>query len=530
MKKMLYYAAAAVLALGMAAGANAKTLTYCSESAPEGFDPALWEGGNSLDVALPVYEGLVKFKAGTTEVVPSLAEKWEISTDGLTYTFHLRHGVKFGTTDYFTPTREFNADDVVFSFHRQMDQNTPWTVEEPNAVYQYWGDMSMPDQVADMAKVDDYTVKLTLKQPSAPMLANLAMTFASIVSKEYADKLAAANQTANMDQQPVGTGPFAFVGYNPNSDIHYKANPDYWGTKAKVDQLVFSITTDAAARLQKLKAGECDVMVSPAPADVAGIKADANLATEEQEGLNVAALMFNTQEKPYDNVDVRRALDMAIDKKAIIASVLQGLGQVAVNPIPPTMWGYNKETKNADFDPAAAKALLAKAGVKDLHVKIWAMPVARPYMPDAKTAATIIQKNFADIGVTSEIYSEDWKPYLVDSQALSHDGAVIRGWTGDNGDPDNFLTPLLSCNAVDHGNVAEWCNKDFDALIKKAAIETDQAKRAKLYEEAQAIFKKDVPWATLDHSVVVMAMSKKVTGYVIDPFGLHRFEQVGLSD
>ncbi|HVY19047.1 MAG TPA: ABC transporter substrate-binding protein [Bauldia sp.] len=530
MKRTLYYAAAAVLALGMAAGANAKTLTYCAEASPEGFDPALYEGGNTLDAVLPVYEGLVKFKPGTTEVIPALAEKWEISPDGLTYTFHLRHGVKFGATDYFTPTRDFNADDVVFSFHRQMDANTPWNPEAPNAVYQYWGDMSMPDQVVDMAKVDDYTVKLTLKQPSAPMLANLAMTFASIVSKEYADKLQAANQTANMDQQPVGTGPFVFVGYNKDADIHYKANPDYWGDKAKIDNLVFAITTDAATRLQKLKAGECDVMVSPNPADVAGIKADPNLATQEQQGLNIGALMYNTQQKPFDNPDVRHALNMAIDKKAIIDAVLQGLGQAAINPIPPTMWGYNKDVQDDPYDPAAAKAALAKAGVKDLHMKIWAMPVARPYMPDAKTAATIIQKNFADVGVTADIFSEDWKQYLADSSPHTHDGAVIMGWTGDNGDPDNFLTPNLGCNAVDHGNRSEWCNKDFDDLIRKAAIETDQAKRAAMYEQAQVIFKKDAPWATLDHSVVVMAMSKKVQNYVIDPFGLHHFEQVGLAD
>jgi dipeptide transport system substrate-binding protein len=531
MKRTLYFAASAVLALGMAAGANAKTLTYCSEASPSSFDPSLYEDGNTLDAVLPVYDTLVKFKAGTTEILPSLAEKWEISSDGLTYTFHLRHGVKWQTTDAFTPTREFNADDVVFSFHRQMDANTPWNPYIPDTSYQYFGDMDMPNQLADVKKgADDYTVVMTLKQPSAPMLANLAMTFASIVSKEYADKLQAAGQMASLSDNPVGTGPFVFVGYNKDSDIHYKLNPDYWGAKPKFDTLVFSITSDPATRLQKLKAGECDIMVSPAPADVAGIKADPNLKTQDQQGLNIAALMYNTQEKPFDNPDVRHALNMAIDKKAIVAAVFQGLAQPAINPIPPTMWSYDKDIKDDPYDPAAAKALLAKAGVKDLHMKVWAMPANRPYMPDAKTAATIIQKNFADVGVTADIFSEDWKQYQKDSSPVTHDGAVIIGWTGDNGDPDNFMTPLLGCNAVGVSNRSEWCNKEFDDLIRKASTITDQAERAKLYEQAQVIFKKDAPWATLDHSVVVLAMSKKVSNYVMDPFGLHVFDQVEIAD
>ena len=198
------------------------------------------------------------------------------------------------------------------------------------------------------------------------------------------------------------------------------------------------------------------------------IKADPKLATMEEKGLNVAYLAWNTQQKPFDNPDVRHALNMAIDKKAIIDAVLQGLGEPAVNPIPPTMWGYNKDIKDDPFDPDAAKAMLEKAGVKDLHDDDLGDAGVATLHAGRKRAAELIQADFAKIGVTVSIVSPEWKEYLATSQPVDHDGAVILGWTGDNGDPDNFLTPLLGCGAVGAGNRAEWCNKEFDDLIRKA--------------------------------------------------------------
>ncbi len=240
--------------------------------------------------------------------------------------------------------------------------------------------------------------------------------------------------------------------------------------------------------------------------------------------------MYNTQQKPFDDVRVRKALNMAINKKAIIDAVFQGAGQVAINPIPPTMWSYNKEVKDDPYDPDAAKKLLEEAGVKDLKMNVWAMPVSRPYMPNARRTAELIQADFAKVGVTVNIVSYDWGEYLKRASAVDHDGAVIVGWTGDNGDPDNFLGVLLSCASVGSNNRAEWCNKDFDALINKAKTVSDQAERAKLYEQAQVVFKKEAPWATIDHSTVFMPMSKKVTGFTQDPLGIHRFDNVDIAE
>jgi dipeptide transport system substrate-binding protein len=282
--------------------------------------------------------------------------------------------------------------------------------------------------------------------------------------------------------------------------------------------------------MQKLKAGECHVAPYPNPADLEGLKADPNLQVMEQAGLNVGYLAYNTQQKPFDDVRVRKALNMAINKQAIMDAVFQGAGQPAKNPIPPTMWSYNDAVVDDPYDPEAAKKLLAEAGVSGLKMKVWAMPVARPYNPNAKRMAELIQADFAAVGVDVEIVSYEWGEYLKISRDVNRDGAVLLGWTGDNGDPDNFLAVLLGCGAVGNNNRAQWCNQAFEDLIQKAKVTADQAERTKLYEEAQVVFKQEAPWATIAHSVVFMPMSKKVTGYKMDPLGSHRFDGVDITE
>jgi len=526
---------AALLGVSLAAlagfGASAKTLVYCSEGSPEGFDPALYTAGTTFDASSrPVYNRLVEFEPGTTTAAPGLAESWEISDDGLEYTFKLRPGVKFQTTEFFTPTRDLNADDVIFSFERQLKTDNPWNQYVAGASWEYFSGMGFPDLIKSIEKVDDLTVKFTLNAPEAPFLANLGMDFASIMSKEYADKLQADGTMEQLNQQPLGTGPFEFVAYQPDAVIRYKAHEDYWEGKQPIDDLVFAITTDAAVRMQKLQAGECHVMPYPNAADVEALKADPNLQVMEQEGLNVAYLAYNTTQPPFDKTEVRKALNMAINKQAIVDAVFQGAATPAKNPIPPTMWSYNDAIEDDPYDPEAAKKMLEDAGVTGLSMKVWAMPVARPYMLNARRAAELIQSDLEKIGVTAEIVSYEWAEYLERSKAKDRDGAVILGWTGDNGDPDNFLHTLLGCAAVGGNNRAQWCNEEFDKLVNDAKKISDQAERTKLYEQAQVVFKREAPWATLDHSLVVMPMSKKVSGYVMSPLGHHAFDGVDIAE
>ncbi len=520
---------ALALSAAMAASAQAKTLVYCSEGSPEGFTPSLYTAGTTFDASSrQIFNRLVEFERGTTKVVPALAESWSVSDDGLSYTFKLRKGVSFHKTKGFTPSREFNADDVIFSFERQRVESHPYH-KVSGGSYEYFQAMDMPKLIKSVDKVDSHTVRFVLNMPEAPFIANMAMDFASIHSAEYADQMMKAGTPDAFDQNPVGTGPFQMVAYQKDAFIRYQAHPGYWGGKAPLDKLVFAITPDASVRFAKLKAGECHVMPYPNPADLAAMKADSSINVMEQEGLNVGYLAFNTEKAPYTDKKVRQALNMAINKQAIIEAVFQGAGSPAKNPIPPTMWSYNDNVKDYAYDPVKAKQLLAEAGHPNgFKTDIWAMPVQRPYNPNARRMAELIQADFAKVGVDAKIVTYEWGEYLKRSRKGEHQ-TVLLGWTGDNGDPDNFMYVLLSCAAADGANRARWCHKPFDDLLKKAKQTTDAAARTKYYEEAQMIFKEEAPWFTVAHSVVFMPMSKKVSNYKIDPFGGHPFYGVDLN-
>lgn len=530
MKKTLLTAIAGLgLAVTMSNAASAKTLVFCSEGSPEGFNPAFYTAGTTFDAsARQIFNKLVQFEVGTTNIRPALAESWDVSEDGLEYTFKLRKGVKWHTTKSFTPSRDFNADDVIFSFKRQGDKNHEFHGVS-NGSYEYFNAMSMPDLIKDIVKVDDYTVKFILTRPEAPMIANLGMDFASIHSAEYASKMAAAGTPEKIDLDPVGTGPFQLVAYQKDAVIRYKAHADYWEGKAAIDNLVFAITPDASVRYQKLKNGECHVMPYPNPADLAEMDKDEDINLMSQEGLNVGYLAYNTQMAPFDNPIVRKALNMAINKDAILDAVFQGAGKVAKNPIPPTIWSYNEKTVDDEYDPETAKKMLADAGVKDLSTSVWAMPVQRPYNPNARRMAELIQADWAAVGVKADITSYEWGEYLKRSKDLDRDGAVLLGWTGDNGDPDNFMAVLLGCDGVEGSNRAQWCNPEFDALVNKAKVTADVAERTKLYQEAQTVFKREAPWATIAHSVVFKPVRKEVKNFKIDPFGGHVFYGVDIE-
>ena len=529
MTKWAIAAAIAAVLAGSVGAAQAKTLVFCSEGSPENFNPMINTTGTTFDANRPIYGRLVQFKPGTSETIPGLAEKWDISADGRVYTFHLRHNVKWHSNAMFKPTRTFDADDVIFSFERQWKDSNPYH-KVSGGSYDYFGDMGMADLLDTIEKVDDYTVKFTLKEPNSPFIANMAMDFASIQSAEYADTLTKLGKPELIDQQPIGTGPFQFVQYQQDATIRYRAFKEYWGPKPKIDTLVFSINKDAAVRLAKLRAGECQITDYPAPADLDSIRSDPKLQLLSQPGLNIGYVALNTTKRPFDDVRVRMAMNMAVDKKVILDAIYLGAGQPAKNLIPPTMWSYDTAIQDFKHDPAGAKKLLAAAGYKDgFTTDLWAMPVQRPYNPNGRRMAELIQADLARIGVKDNIVSYEWGEYRKRAQQ-GEDHMAELGWTGDNGDPDNFFVPLAGCDAARPGgsNIAKWCNKDFNDIVKKAETISDQAQRTKLYAQAQVIMHKDAPFILVAHSVVYMPMSRNVTGYKMDPLGSHEFGSVDI--
>ena len=239
---------------------------------------------------------------------------------------------------------------------------------------------------------------------------------------------------------------------------------------------------------------------------------------------------MNTEKKPFDDLRVRQAVNMALNKQSYIDAIYLGNAKTAKNPLPPTIWSYNDSISEYEYSPEKAKELLKEAGLEDgFETTLWTLPVSRPYNPSGKKMGELMQADLAKIGIKVKLVTFDWPTYLKKSSAGEHDMLQL-GWTGDNGDPDNFLHVLLGCQGVGAGsNYARWCDKDFDSLINAAKRITDVSERTELYKKAQEVFKEKAPWVPVAHSTIFRAMAKNVEGYIIDPLGGDNFETIELK-
>jgi len=519
-KTLLALALSTLLPASAAWAAGNDTIIYCSEASPESFNPQIASSGPTFVASSQVlYNRLINFDPVKNTPVPSLAESWTISPDGKTYTFALRKGVKFNSNKYFKPTRDFNADDVIFSVMRQKDPKHPYhNVSQGN--YEYFNDVGLDKLIQDVKKVDDYHVQFTLSEPNAAFLADWGMDFASILSAEYGDAMLKKGTPENVDTWPIGTGPYVLQQYKVDSLIRYVANPNYWDGAVPTKHLIFSITPNVETRLAKLQTNECQIIPAPSPVQFDAIMKNKDLTLHSVDALNVGYLAFNTEKKPFDNVLVRQALNYATDKKAIVNAVFMGSGTVAKSPIPPNMLGFNKDLKDYGYDPEKAKALLKQAGLEQgAEVTLWSMPVQRPYNPNSRRIAEMIQADWAKVGVKAKIVSYEWGEYLSGMRKGEHDSALF-GWMSDNGDPDNFADVLLGCNSIKTGsNAARWCDKGYDDLVQKAKLTSSPAERAKLYGQAQEIFYQQAPWIALANGKTFYATRSNITGYSVSLMG-----------
>ncbi|WP_018132032.1 ABC transporter substrate-binding protein [Effusibacillus pohliae] len=499
------------------------TLIYGRGGDSVKLDPHNVTDGESFRVTENIYDTLVDFEKDSTKVIPGLATEWQTSADGKTWTFKLRQGVKFhdGT--------DFNAKAVVYNFERMWDKNHPQHKGDFEYFHDMFGGFKGEGSVIEGIKaVDDYTVEFKLSRPLAPFLANLAMSTFAIISpaalEKYGEKIA---------QNPVGTGPFKFKEWKPNDSITLEKNDQYWQKGLpKLDKIVFKVIPDNTARLTALKSGEIDVMDGLNPSDVKQVEADSKLQVLLRPSMNVGYLAMNNTKKPFDNPKVRQAISMAINKKGLIDSFYAGLAQPAVNPMPPSVWGYNKDIKDYEYNPEKAKQLLAEAGYPNgFETDFWAMPVARPYMPQPQKIAEAIQADLAKIGIKTKIVSFEWATYLKKTKNGEHPMALL-GWTGDNGDPDNFLYVLLdkdTANPPAAQNISLYKSDKVHELLTKAQVTSDQAQRTKLYEEAQKIIHEDAPMVPLVHSRPALAAAKSVKGYVPHPKGSESLVDVSIE-
>ena len=474
--------------------AQSQSLVVCSEAAPEGFDIVQYTAATTADAsAETVYERLVQFAPGSTRIIPALAESWEISADGLTYTFTLRKGVKFHQTPWFTPSRELNADDVLWSFQRQRDKDHDWHELAPRG-FPYFE----------------------------------AMGFTSIYSAEYAEQLLDAETPEKLNSQPIGTGPFVFERYAKDAQVRFAGNPHYWGGKPALDRLLLAITPDPNTRIQQLKAGACQVALFPRPSDVPALREHKDLQVLELDSLLTAYVAINTRHKPLDDVRVRQAINLAFDRQAYLrAQYGEGNASLAAAPYPATLLGHDERLQPWPKDLERARQLLAEAGhAKGLKLSIWTRPGGGPTNPNPGIGAQMLQADLAAIGIQADIRVFEWGELIKRAKNGEHD-LVFMGWAGDNGDPDNFLTPNLSCAAAASGeNQAGWCHKEFDLLIREARRVAEPERRAALYREALAIFHQQAPWIALAHPKQFAVLRKDVEGFVLSPLGSNNFTHV----
>ena len=502
----------------------ASSLVYCSEGNPETFNPQQATSGTSFDAsARTVFNRLVELDAGTNQISPMLASSWAVSKNGLSWQFHLREGVRFHRHNGFTPSRTLNADDVVFSFTRQMRSGKDASTESEK--YPYFHITGLSQNLLDVRRIDDLTVSFELRERNPKFLLTLSMEFASIMSAEYFQWLSDRGRETEFDAIPVGTGPFVFYQFKQHRHIRYKAFGDYFQGKPKTEHLIFAITPDSSLRLSRLRSGECDVMAQPAPAHFALIESKKELKLNVQPGLSVAYWAFHTQKAPFDDIRVRQALNFAVNRKAILESVYGASAELAESPVPPMLSGASSDLLSYAYDPNYALSLLNQANFPfEREIEIWAMPVSRPYNPNAKKMAELIQGDLKHIGVRSRIVSFEWREFLRRVSNGEHD-TVLIGWTGDLPNAENFLKPVLSCGAVLAGsNRAFWCNPKFDQALKYAASTDDPAQYQAQIEEAQKIFKQQAPWMPIAHGTQSIAMRANVEGVKLTSTGGVNFE------
>jgi dipeptide transport system substrate-binding protein len=521
----LALAIAGILVPGLREAHAAGVLTVCTEASPDGFDIAQFTAAATADaVGATVYDQLLRYQRGSADTEPALADRVEVSPDGLQYTVHLRAGVKFQTTPWFKPTREMNADDVMFSIRRLMDPKSPWLAIAKNG-FVAWASYGPGEAVKALDKLDDMTVRFTLKEPNAPFMQQLAQSnVASVYSAEYGAQLLKSGQLEKINTEPVGTGPWQLRSYQKDAVLRLAAHPGYWGGAQKIGTLIFAITPDASVRVQRLKAGEC-LVGSNLRAETIGSLAGSKVDVLATTALMTGYIPLNTQRKFLSDKRFREALWLAFDKATFIQSVYGGRAQAAASFLPPTVWGHDASLKDR-HDPERAKALVKASGYDGTELEI-ATRIGGSI--DGKRAAELMQADWAKVGVKVRVQMVEWGEMIKRMSRGNYDISFLN-WIG-SADPDAFFTPMLTCAAQKGGNNdPQWCNPAFDDLLLQARRSNDRAQRTVLYRRAQRMVYDEVPLIPTVYPQYFTAVNRKVKGFKAGPLADLDFRGVSIDE
>ena len=479
-----------------------ETLIYAQGAEPRGLDPALVDDGESAKVMINIYEGLLQYNKDSTKVEPSLAKKWDVSEDGLTYTFYLQEGVKFhdGT--------DFNAEAVKFNIDRQIPPQATPDMAYGSFVY---------GSVKSVEVVDNYTVKINLTDPSTPFLNNLAM----VMSAPMVSPKALQDNNNNVNQTPVGTGPYKFVSWAKDENIVLVRNDEYWGEKALTKNVIFKFIKDNSARVVALNNGEAD-MIDGIDATVVDQITGAGNKVFQAPGMNINYMAYNTSKAPFNDAKARQAVSQAINVPELVDSLYQGYSETATSILPTFMEGYDKSITQVAYDPAASAEALKAAGITNVHIITYTNP--RPYnAATGQALAEAIQGYLSKVGVTATIDSFDWTTYKEKVKAGDYD-ICFYGWIGDNGDPDNFM--YLLAHEDPTMNVARYANPEFNNLIKEGIKAPAGPERDKIYTELEKIAAAEAVWLPISHAETLAAYRPNVQNFLYHVTGVTPFAGV----
>ncbi len=499
---------------------NQRGFVYCGASQPTSFNPQLNEGWKGNVFSNQLFDRLLKLDPKTHQPLPMLANEWRISEDGKTYTFNLRDKVNFHQTAWFTPSRPLNAQDVVFSFERILDPDHIFH-NISGGHYPWFENSNFAKLVESVYAIDDKTVAFTLSQVDVSFLPSLATTYAAIHSKEYANELVKNGNLENIDSHPVGTGPFIFDEYEHNQFIRLKKHDNYWDGEAIMEQIIFDTTRRGTGNLTKLITKECDVLASPVSSQISVITSNPDYHLSAQTGMNLAFLALNTKHPALAKKEVRHAINLAINRDAIIENVYHGGGKPASSILPPMSWAYDINSRKVYYTPKLASTLLANAGYRQgFSIDLVVPENPKPYNPSPQKTAKMIQSQLGMIGIKVNIITEENINRDQLHQRQNELEMVLTGWIANNGDPNSFLRPHLSCNAINYGwNISNWCHPIFEQKLDEGISTNNKLKRKEIYLTAQSILQEQMPVIPIAHGTQYQAHTKDFQGLTYPPFG-----------